>query len=98
MTQWWTLRSEREQTLVISLVVIIAAFLLYFAVIRPVLSFREQALDDYKAASEVRDDVQSAASALSKGSGQQGIRDRQGDLHPSNGTSSRHLHGSAYGS
>ncbi len=70
MTQWWTLRSEREQTLVISLVVIIAAFLLYFAVIRPVLSFREQALDDYKAASEVRDDVQSAASALSKGSGQ----------------------------
>jgi len=70
MTQWWTLRSEREQTLIVSMMSLVMIFVLYFAVIRPVLSFREQALQDYRAVSEVRDDVQAAASTLLKGSSQ----------------------------
>jgi type II secretory pathway component PulM len=70
MTQWWTLRSEREQALIVSMVSLVMIVVLYFAVIRPVLSFRDQALQDYRTASEVRNDVQIAASRLLRGSAQ----------------------------
>ncbi len=70
MTQWWILRTEREQALIVSLLGLMAVLVFYFAVIRPVLSFKEQALQDYRAVSEVRDDVQEAASMLLKGAAQ----------------------------
>ncbi|MEQ8736718.1 MAG: type II secretion system protein GspM [Rhodospirillaceae bacterium] len=70
MTQWWILRTEREQALIVSLLGLMAVLVLYFTVIRPVLSFRDQALQDYRAVSEVRDDVQAAATKLFKGSSQ----------------------------